>query len=211
MKKKFFIFCFAILSLVLLLNLFSAAPIIPDELTKLSTITSDIKTLNWSEYLSELKSKALENEIIFNIDSFLTSVNPFFLVVFGTDYSMSLFMFFVIYFWAFFVMRINWALGLVSVFSKHVCLIISFGFTILLSHIQLYSSLSNLFIKLILMPKNKWAGALVLLGVLSLTAFVSALETIINKMLSKNKKLLEDEKEKINRKILDTYTKVLTK
>jgi hypothetical protein len=70
----------------------------------------------------------------------------------------------------------------------------------------LYSALSNLlFNNSFILNAEPWVGALVYVGIIILLVFLGSVSKIVEKKLEKNKELLEEEKAKLNRNILDTY------
>jgi len=161
---------------------------------------------NWGELLESWKQSIMQNEFVAGMNSFFTSINIIFLILFGTNYSLSLFMFFVIVFWIFFLFQISGALRMTSIFSKGVSWIIAVGLTIVLAQVRLYSALSNLlFNNSFILNANAWVGALFYVGIIILLVFLGTVNKLVEKKLEKNKELLEEEKAKLNRNVLDTY------
>lgn len=206
--KKSLIFVFAILSLVLFsfISAQNITTLSSEDLENLNKLTVAANPQNWGEILASWKDKILENPVIGGINSFFTSINLVFVIIFGTDYSWSLFMFFVIVFWIFFLVQISGALRMTSIFSKSVSMIIAIGLTILLAQLQLYSALSNLlFNNSFVLNAEPWVGALFYVGVIILLIFLGSVEKIVESKVMKNKELMEKEKEMLNRNLLDAY------
>jgi hypothetical protein len=208
-KKSLAFVCFGILLLSILSSVISAQNISglgEEELADLNKLTIAANPQKWGEMLESWKQSFLQNEIVAGINSFFTSINILFLILFGTDYSMSLFMFFVIVFWIFFLVQIAGALRMTSIFSKGVSWIIAIGLTIVLAQVKLYSALSNLlFNNSFILNAAPRVGALVYVGIIILLIFLGIVSKLVEKKLEKNKELLEEEKAKLNRNILDTY------
>jgi len=216
MNKKNLVFvCFGILLLSSVLSSVMAQipeTITEEELAELNKITVVADPQNWGELLESWKQSFLQNEFITGINSFFTSINVVFLVLFGENYSMSLFMFFVIVFWVFFLIQLAGILRMTSIFSKWVSMIIAFGLTIVLAQVKLYSALSNLlFNNSFILNAESWVGALIYVGIIVLLVFLGSVSKIVEKKLEKNRELFEEEKAKFNRNILDTYVSGIRK
>lgn len=209
MNKKNLVFVFiGIFLLSVFSSVFAQVPetLTPEELAELNQITVAANPQKWGELLESWKQGILQNPIIASINSILTSMNILFLILFGTNYSMSLFMFFVIVFWVFFLFQISGILRMTSIFSKGVSWIIAIGLTILLAQLRLYSALSNfLFNNSFILNADTWVGALIYVGIIILLVFLGTVNKLVEKKLENNKKMLEEEKAKLNRNILDTY------
>lgn len=211
MNKKSLVFiCFAILFLMIFPSMISAQEIpsglSEEEIENLNKITVAANPQKWGELLESWKAGILENPIIFAVNNLFIQLNIVFLILFGVDYSMSLFMFFVIVFWVFFLISIASGLRMTSIFSDWVSMIISLGLTIVLAQLKLYSTISNLlFNNSFILNAKPFVGALIYLGIIILLVFLASLQKIIENKLKSNKELLEKEKEKLNRNILDTY------
>jgi len=205
--------CFGILLLSVLSSVNAQSQIITEEeLLELNKITIAANPQKWGEVLESWKQGFLQNELIAGINSFFTSINILFLILFGTDYSMSLFMFFVIVFWIFFLVQIAGALRMTSIFSKGISMIIAVGLTIVLAQLNLYSALSNfLFNNSFILNAKPWVGALVYVGIIILLVFLGTVNKLVEKKLEKNRELLEEEKAKLNRNVLDTYVSGIKK
>ena len=212
-KKKLVFVCFGILLLSVLSSVNAQSQIITEEeLLELNKITIAANPQKWGEVLESWKQGFLQNELIAGINSFFTSINILFLILFGTDYSMSLFMFFVIVFWIFFLVQIAGALRMTSIFSKGISMIIAVGLTIVLAQLNLYSALSNfLFNNSFILNAKPWVGALVYVGIIILLVFLGTVNKLVEKKLEKNRELLEEEKAKLNRNVLDTYVSGIKK
>ena len=215
MNKNSLVFvCFGILLLSVLSSVIAQTPagLTEEELADLNKLTVAANPQKWGEMLESWKQSFLQNPIIAGINSFFTSINILFLILFGTDYSMSLFMFFVIVFWIFFLVQIAGALRMTSIFSKGVSWIIAVGLTIVLAQVKLYSTLSNLlFNNSFILNAEPWVGALVYVGIIILLVFLGSVSKIVEKKLEKNRELFEEEKAKFNRNILDTYVSGIRK
>jgi len=209
MNKKNLVFVFVgILLLSVLSSVTAEIPetITEEELADLNKITVVADPQNWGELLESWKQSILQNEFVAGINSFLTNINVVFIILFGENYSMSLFMFFVIVFWVFFLLQIAGILRMTSIFSKGVSWIIAVGLTIVLAQVKLYSTLSNLlFNNSFILNAEPWVGALVYVGIIILLVFLGSVSKLVEKKIEKNKKLLEEEKAKLNRNFLDTY------
>ncbi|MCK9568293.1 hypothetical protein M0R72_05070 [Candidatus Pacearchaeota archaeon] len=215
MNKKNLVFVFVgILLLSVLSSVTAEIPetITEEELADLNKITVVADPQNWGELLESWKQSILQNEFVAGINSFLTNINVVFIILFGENYSMSLFMFFVIVFWVFFLLQIAGILRMTSIFSKGVSWIIAVGLTIVLAQVKLYSTLSNLlFNNSFILNAEPWVGALVYVGIIILLVFLGSVSKIVEKKLEKNRELFEEEKAKFNRNILDTYVSGIRK
>ncbi|MFA5071405.1 MAG: hypothetical protein WC511_03510 [Candidatus Pacearchaeota archaeon] len=209
MNKKSLVFvCFGILLLSVLSSVIAEVPetLSEQELADLNKLTIAANPQKWGEMLESWKQSFLQNEFVAGMNSFFTSINILFLILFGTNYSMSLFMFFVIAFWVFFLLQIAGGLRMTSIFSKSISWIIAIGLTIVLAQVKLYSALSNLlFNNSFILNAEPWVGALVYVGIIILLVFLGSVSKIVEKKLEKNRELLAEEREKLNRNILDTY------
>jgi magnesium-transporting ATPase (P-type) len=214
-KKNWVIVCFGILFLFILSSVISAQNISglsEEELADLNKLTVAANPQKWGEMLEGWKQSFLQNELIAGMNSFFTSINILFLILFGTNYSMSLFMFFVIVFWVFFLIQIAGALRMTSIFSKSISWIIAVGLTIVLAQVRLYSALSNLlFNNSFILNAEPWVGALVYIGIIILLVFLGSVSKLVEKKLEKNKELLAKEEETLHRNVLETYAKALMK
>lgn len=209
MNKKSLVFiCFGILLLSFLSSVIAETPagLSEEELADLNKLTVAANPQKWGELLESWKTEILAIPPITGMNSFFTSINILFLILFGTDYSLSLFMFFVIVFWIFFLFQISGILRMTSIFSKGVSWIIAVGLTILLAQLRLYSALSNfLFNNSFILNADTWVGALIYVGIIILLVFLGTVNKLVEKKIENNKKMLEEEKAKLNRNILDTY------
>jgi hypothetical protein len=216
MNKKNLVIYLTIFSLVILSSTISAlntsSTISQEDLTKISTITTTAADpKNWGEILASWKEGILNNPFIEAIDLFLTKINVLFLILFGVNYSWSLFMFFVIYFWVFLLIRIIKALNMTSIFSKGISTLIAIGLTLILAQIGLYSAISQGVVALIHKPEKPWLGFLVFILIIIATIFLSIVEKLVEEKLKKNRESLEKEKERLNRNVLDTYVSGIKK
>jgi len=214
--KKNLVICFVIFSLMILSSMISAqedltSPLpenltsfTPEDLTELNKISSAANPENWNDLMETWKQNFLSSEIISEINNFFTNINIVFLVLFGESYSLSLLLYFVIFLWIFFLIKISGALS-ATLFSKGVSFLISFGLTIILAQLNLFSAISGFFVKLISMPETPWIGILIFVGINVFLVFIGMIEKLIEKKIVANKKILEEEKAKLNRNVLDTY------
>jgi len=213
-KKSFMFFCFGILLFFIFsfVNAQTPTGLSQEEMEDLSDLTVAANPQNWGEILSGLKEKILSNSIVAGINSFLIKINILFVILFGTDYSWSLFMLFVIVFWVFFLIEIAGALRMTSIFSKGISLVISLGLTIILAQLGLYSAISNLlFNNSFILNAEPWVGILFYVGIFILLIFIATVQKLVEKKLEKNKKILEEEKARLNRDVLDTYVSGIKK
>jgi ABC-type multidrug transport system fused ATPase/permease subunit len=93
-----------------------------------------------------------------------------------------------------------------TLFSKWVVLLIGFALTIIIAQLGLFRGLSNLFVKIIFIPNKPWLGIVFFFLIIFILSFISRLGKMIEKKLKKSRENLEKEKEKINRKTLETIT-----
>jgi hypothetical protein len=178
----------------------------PEDLAELNKVTTTVANPeNWNDLMESWKQKVLSSEIVSGINNFFVEINIVFVILFGQDYSLSLLLYFVIILWIFFLLKISNALRMTSIFSKGVSLIISFGLTIVLAQLNLFSAISGFFVKLISMPETPWIGILIFVGIHIGLIFLGTVGTLVEKKVMANKKLLEEEKAKLNRNVLDTY------
>jgi hypothetical protein len=209
MDKKILMFiCIGILLLSIFSSVFAEIPstLSEQELAELNKITVAANPQKWGELLESLKQNFLQNEFVAGMNSFLTKISIVFLILFGENYSMSLFMFFVIVFWVFFLFQISGALRMTSIFSKGVSWIIAVGLTILLAQLKLYSALSTfLFNNSFILNAEPWIGALVYVGIIILLVFLGTVNKLVEKKLEKNREKFEEERTKLERNVFHTY------
>lgn len=214
-KKNLVIVCFGILLLSVLSSMISAQDVSglsKEELQALNQITVVANPSKWGDFLNNFKAGILENPIIFGFNNLFIQLNIVFLILFGVDYSFSLSMFFVIVLWIFFLVQISGILRMTSIFSKPVSILISLGLTILLAQTRLYSVLANaLFSNQWILSQSPFVGILLYVGIIILLVFLANVRNLVEKKMIKDKKLLEEEKAHLDRKILGTYVDEIKK
>jgi len=209
LSKRNFIFIFIGIFIFLILSFANAqtpTTLTEDELKELNKLAGVANPQDWGDLLESWKQSVLQNEIVAGINSFLMKINIVFVILFGTDYSWSLFMFFVIVFWVFFLIQIAGALRMTSIFSKGISLIISLGLTIILAQLGLYSALSKLlFNNSFILNAEPWVGALFYVGIIILLVFLGTVNKLVEKKLEKNKELSEKERTIREQNVFHTY------
>jgi hypothetical protein len=160
----------------------------------------------WGNLTLSWKQNILSTGVFSGIDYFFKKINPFFLVLFGDNYSLSFFFFFVVILWFWFFSQFRKIFGIMGIFSKWVVMLIALALTVGVAQLGLYSAISKLFVKIIFVPNKPWLGIVFFILILFILTFISRLGKIIEKKLEKNREGLEKEKEKINRGVLETVT-----
>jgi hypothetical protein len=159
----------------------------------------------WAYLGQEWKTNLMKNQIISAMDSFFQSINFVFVILFAVDYSLSLAVSFIIILWFYFFFASHNLLKLTSIFSKWVCLLVSFGLTIILAQVGLFSMIVNFIIQLFFGDKTWWMklilGAGIVLGLILLLALIMN----FGKQASENKKKRKDEENRIK---LETGAKI---
>lgn len=158
----------------------------------------------WAYLGTEWKATLMKNPFVSIADSVFKSMNFVFVILFAVDYSLSLAFSFILILWFYFFFAFKNMLKM-SLFSKWICLIISFGLTIILAQAGLFSAISTFIVQLFFGVKTWWMklilGALIVLGLLLLFAFVKK----FGKQGAEKRKKQKDE---MNRIKLDMGAKV---
>jgi hypothetical protein len=153
-------------------------------------------TSKWAYIGKEWKASLMKNPIINGIDSFFQSINFIFLALFGIPYSLYLALFLTIFLWFYFFFSFRNILKM-SLLSKGVCLLISFGLTIILAQVGLFSTIVNFIIQLFFGEQTWWMkviiGMLILLGLVLVFAFIKR----FGKQFAEKKKKMKEEENRI--------------
>jgi hypothetical protein len=196
-KKICIIFILSLLLLPLILN-FSQS-----ENQDIFGISSDsgVKLTQKWEYLGkEWKNIILRNPIVQSIDSFFQKMNPVFLVLFGVNYSLSLTLFLIVFFWMCLFFLIFNVLKY-TIFSKGVALLISLGIAIGAAQIKLFQMPVNFFIGLFFGEKSWWVKLLIGAGVLIGIVIAVVLVKKFGKKFAESKKRMKEEEHRLKLEI----------
>lgn len=174
-------------------------------------LTDFADSSKWGNLSQNWKQELLSTGFFSGMNVFLSKINFVFVILFGESYEFSLLFVFIIILWFWFFFQFKRILKAISLFSSWVSLIISFGLAVALAQLGLYKSLSAFFVKLIFLPKSPWLGIVFFFLIIAVLIILSKFGKMIEIKTAKNKELLEKEKEKINRNVLDTYVGGLKK
>jgi hypothetical protein len=201
-KKVCVMFVLALISLTLISNFVSAQYDVSN-IFGVSAEGVNI-TADWKTWGADVKNNLLANPIIQGIDSFFQQITGVFSVLFGMPYSLSLALLLIIALWIYFLLIINNALQM-SLFSKWVSLLISFGVVIIMAQVKIFETIVNLVIQLFF-GENEWYVK-VILGLIIVVAlvFIFMLLKQFAKQRAENRKKKKDEE---NRLKLETGAKV---
>ena len=220
MRGKHFLVFFAVVFFLLQIpfsiadsnNIYSGVTGLSDsDAETLNTVTNLADADNWESLVQSWKQKLLGNEIVVELDSLLEQMDFVFVIIMGDGYAFSLYFFFIVVLWVYFLFQIKRIFSLASIFSKTFSWIISFGLTIILAQLGFYGAISNFFIWLIFLPEESWMGIFVFIGIIVALVFLGSITKIVEVMSQKELEKLEKLKEKSNRKVLDIVTTSIKK
>ena len=170
---------------------------------------------NWSSLALSFRQNLLASPFVTAANSFFMAINPVFLVLMGQQYSFSLEFLFALVIWVFLFFQFRRIFGLVSILSKWVRLIISFGLVTLLSQLGLFRAIALGLSNLVFSPASPIVGVIVLAAVVLGMFFIATIdkwiEKAFNKSYRKHKEELDKLQEKLDRSVLDTYVGGLKK
>ena len=110
----------------------------------------------WVYLSEEWKKILLQNKFVKGLDTFLSKINFVFLILFGQDYDLSLTLIFTVIFFLFFMLSFFMIFGAFSPFSPSVSALLSIGFSIILSQIQVNRLFAETAFKVIFYREGAW-------------------------------------------------------
>jgi len=161
-------------------------------------------TAKWSYLGKEWKTTLMKNPFVSIADSFFQSINFVFVILLAVDYSLSLAFSFILILWLYFFFMLRNILK-VSLFSKWVCLIISFGLTIILAQAGLFSTISTFAMQLFFGAQTWWMQVLIGAGIFFVPVILFLFVARFGKQAAEKKKKQKDE---MNRTKLDMGAKI---
>ncbi len=193
MKKSWFALFFVLIFLIGFfnsLNLVDAqiAGNIGDRIGELPDKVDNIS--NSGEYLKqEWRNILLENVFVSKADSFLTLLNPFFVVIFAEDYSFLSSFWFIVIFWFIVMFFVGSSLKGFG-FSYFVSYAIGGGVAVILAQLKLFRLITD-FILVLLFKPEIWYVRLIgwiifIFGILIIFALSKALENYLEKRRKAN-------------------------
>jgi len=149
----------------------------------------------WEYLAREWKNILLGNSVVKAIDSFLQKINIVFVVLFAKDYSMSLALLLIIFFWVFLLFKFNRILRDFTAFPKSIAIVISLCLVIILAQFKLLEKLASFVILIVFGEKPWWLslliGLLILMGVVFAGVFISKFGAQIAENRRKRKEQIE--------------------
>lgn len=190
-RKYFILFIVSLLLFSFVLNVVQAAE---DIFSEDNIMNLEAK---WAYLGKEWKNMILGNPIVKAIDSFFTSINIVFLIVFGIDYSLSLVFLFTVILWLFFIGFINNIFKIVSIFSEKICLVISIAMVIGSGQLGMLKYTVNLLMWWFFGQKEVWMKWLIGIGTFVALVFIWMFLKTLAKQAKKNREELKIEKDKM--------------
>jgi len=194
-KKVGAVFIFSLLLFPLVLNFVNSQPdqstifgISPDSGVQL--------TEKWQSWGQNWKTLLMQSPVINSIDSFFQKISPVFSVLFGTEYSLSLALLLTIALWVYFLLLFNRILSN-SLFSKGVALLVSLGFTVIISQIGLFSRAANFVIGIFFGEQPWWVKVIIGIVIVAILAIVFILIKNFGKQFAANRKKAKEEKDRL--------------
>jgi hypothetical protein len=99
--------------------------------------------------LQQWKELALKNEFLKELDNSFKEINLFFFILFGEDYSFSLYFLLIFILWLFLLLNFYYIIRSYSTFSEFASAFISFSITLISAHLGLFKTISKFLISLI--------------------------------------------------------------
>ena len=162
----------------------------------------------WVYLSEEWKKTLLQNKFVKGLDTFLRKINFVFLILFGQDYDLSLTLGFTAIFFLFFMLSFFMIFGVFSPFSPSVSALLSIGFSIILSQIQVNRLFAETAFKIIFYREGAW-GWISFVLLLVLIILILSLENGFASSVKARKEAEEKIREKHNRDTLDQYAHML--
>jgi large-conductance mechanosensitive channel len=162
--------------------------------------TSSEKIDNLMQQWQEL---LLKNEFLKELDNSFKKINMFFFVLFGEDYSFSLYFFLIFVFWLFLLISFYYVIRTYSTFSEFASAFISFSLILTSSHLGLFKTLSKSLISLIF----DFGSVVRLLIVFGIIAILIYLIFFFKGNLKEAKEERAKEQQEIDREILHNEAK----
>jgi len=194
-KKIFALFILSLFILPLVLNLVNSQPdtstifgISPDSGVKL--------TEKWEYLGKEWKNILMGNPFIKGVDSFFQNINFIFVILFGMEYSLSIALLLTIALWMYIFFLFN-RISINMIFSKGVALLISFGLTILIAQIGLFSKMVNFIIGIFFGEQPWWVKVIIGLAIFVILAVFFIVMIKFGKQIAANRKKLKEEKDRL--------------
>ena len=183
--------------------------------SNLGNVGQSVSSGNWSSLALSFRQNLLASPFVVAANSFFMAINPVFLVLMGQPYSFSLEFLFALFIWIFLFFQFKRVFGLVSILSKWVRLIISFGLVIILSQLGLFKAIALWLSNLVFSPASPIEGVIILAAVFFGMFFIATIDKWIGmafkRSYSKHKEELDKLQEKLDRSVLDTYVGELKK
>jgi len=163
-----------------------------------------VEERRWEYLGNQWQEILLKNKYLSLLDNTFKKFNFVFFFLFGKDYSLSLALLFIVMLWLFFGVMFYKVMKDFSPFSEPVSFVISLVFTVILSHLKVYSFLSSLIFKIIFFKQGVWAWtstAIVILVYFIILIYLERIIYVVGRRFKKSKEEKEKWDEKFERQL----------
>lgn len=202
-KKVFAIFIFSLFLFPLVLNFINSQPD-TSSIFGISPESGVQLTEKWQSWGQNWKTLLMQNSFVSSVNAFFQKISPVFSVLFGMEYSLSIALLLTIVLWLYVFFLFNRILSN-GLFSKLVALLISFGFTIILAQIGLFSKAVNFIIGIFFGEQPGWVKVIVGIVMAVVLALLFVVMVKFGKQIAANRKKVKEEK---NRLKIETGAKI---
>ena len=204
MKKEIFIFAVSLLILPLMLNFIladdfdsAASEALGVNYSQIEEASTNLNSWSWDYLSNEWKTMLLGNSFVKGADSFLQSINVVFFVLFGIDYSLSLKFLLVVILWFYVLFRFDNLFKDVTLFSRGVSFVISFGLMIVMAHMGIIEAPVDGIMWLFFSQKTWWMKLIIAVVIIAVLVFIAILIKKFGFRFKENRKKMKEEMERM--------------
>lgn len=179
---------------------------------KITQTTKDLETQRLDFLFSRWRAFLLKQPAIAKLDFIMSSINPVFVVLFASDYSLSINLFFVILIWAATLLVFyNYTSAIPFLKETWQKLLFSTAITIMFAHLQIFNSVSVFAVNLLFKPVKWYWSVLIFFAIIMFIVVYYYVNNLLADYLMEKKKSRKEQELKEEKEETEAFVKAATK